>query len=207
MTKEQAQPPSRTGLDTDAVVRAALELLDEKGADAVSVRGTAERLGVRMNTVLWHAKTKARLLELMADAIVAEVPLDRLPTAWDERVAELALRYRRALLAHRDGAALVTGTYAAEPATLRFAEVMVGALLEGGLPEREAAWACWTVLHFVLGLTQEEQALPAADGDRFERALDAGAYPSLVRVAPHLSDASFDDRFDYGITRVLQSLR
>ncbi|MFI9650341.1 TetR/AcrR family transcriptional regulator C-terminal domain-containing protein [Streptomyces sp. NPDC052040] len=84
---------------------------------------------------------------------------------------------------------------------------MVGALLEGGLPEREAAWACWTVLYFVLGLTQEEQALPTADGERFERALATGVHPSLVRVAEHLGDASFDDRFHYGLGRILRSLR
>ncbi|MFI6768028.1 TetR/AcrR family transcriptional regulator C-terminal domain-containing protein [Streptomyces sp. NPDC050355] len=206
MTKKQERPATRTRLDTRTVVRAALDLLDEKGADAVSVRGTADRLGVRMNTVLWHAKTKTRLLELMADAIIAEAPLDALPSAWDERVAALARRYRRALLTRRDGAAIVTGTYAAEPATLRFAEAMVEALLAGGLPEREAVWACWTVVYFALGLTQEEQALSTADGERFTQALAAGVYPSLARTAPHLRDASFDDRFEYGLTRILRSL-
>ncbi|MFJ9593976.1 TetR/AcrR family transcriptional regulator [Streptomyces virginiae] len=55
----------------------ALELLDERGAEGVSVRGVADRRGVRMNTVLRHTKSKARLLELMADAIVDEVPLRR----------------------------------------------------------------------------------------------------------------------------------
>lgn len=210
MTKKQTRTAAGPRLDTRAVVRAALELLDDKGADAVSVRGTADRLGVRMNTVLWHAKTKARLLELMADAIVAEAPLDALPAAWDERVAELARRYRRALLAHRDGAAIVTGTYAAEPATLAFAETMVGALLDAGLPAREAAWACWTVLYFVLGLTQEEQAATgtAADPERFTQALAsaAGDFPSLGLAAPYLTDTSFEDRFTYGLSRILRSL-
>lgn len=90
MTKDQASgnDGGRTKLGPEAVVRAALGLLDERGADAVSVRGTADRLGVRMNTVLWHAKTKSRLLELMADAIAAEVPLDGLPDDWAERVRE-----------------------------------------------------------------------------------------------------------------------
>ncbi|MFJ2214559.1 TetR/AcrR family transcriptional regulator C-terminal domain-containing protein [Streptomyces sp. NPDC101062] len=207
MTKKQPGDPGRTRLDPAAVARAALDLLAEKGADAVSVRAVADRLGVRMNTVLWHVKTKAGLLDLMADAIVAAMPLDGLPEPWDERVRELTARYRRALLAHRDGAAIVAGTYAAEPATLRSAEAMVTALRAGGLGEREAAWACFTLVYYVLGLTQEEQAAPDAVGDRLARALATGEYPELSRGVPHLTEATFDERFDYGLELILRSLR
>ncbi|MBC3840588.1 TetR family transcriptional regulator [Streptacidiphilus sp. 4-A2] len=207
MTKNQAPASARPRLDPDSVVRAALDLLDEKGADAVSVRGTAERLGVRMNTVLWHAKTKARLLELMADAIVGQIPLEQLPEPWDERVRELARRYRRGLLAHRDGAVVVAGTYAAEPATLGLADAMVAALLSGGLDERQATWAFWTIQYLTLGLTQEEQALAAQDGAHtLAPALAPGGYPSLSRVAAHLEDTAFDERFEFGLTLILRSL-
>ncbi|KOY53236.1 TetR/AcrR family transcriptional regulator C-terminal domain-containing protein [Streptomyces sp. XY332] len=183
----------------EGVVRAALELLDDRGAEAVSIRGVADRLGVRMNTVLWHAKSKARLLELMADAIVAEVSLADLPGQWQERVRELARRYRRALLSHRDGAVIVAGTHAAEPGTLSFADTMVEALLSGGLDERAAAWTCWTIVYFVLGLAQEEQTAARADGDDLVDALAPGGYPALSRVVAHLRDASFDERFEYGL--------
>lgn len=208
MTKNQAPPSSRTRLDPDTVVRAALELLDEKGADAVSVRGTADRLGVRMNTVLWHAKTKARLLELMAEAIVGGISLAELPEPWPDRVAELARRYRRCLLAHRDGAAIVAGTYAAEPATLGFADVAIEALLGGGLDERQAAWAFWSIQYLTLGLTQEEQSLAAqGDGEHsLTGALAAGSYPSLARVAAHLEDTAFDERFEFGLSLILRTL-
>lgn len=205
MTKKQVEEsaPGQTRLGPGAVVRAGLELLDEKGADGLSIRGIADRLGVRMNTVLWHAKTKARLLELMADAILAEVPVEGLPEPWEPRVRELFHRYRRALLAHRDGARIVAGTYAAEPATLRFAELLVEALLAGGLREREAVWTCWTLVYFTLGLAREEQALPDARGPALARRLGAGEYPALSRAAHHVEDTSFDERFDYGISRIL----
>ncbi|MCP9980723.1 TetR/AcrR family transcriptional regulator [Actinomadura madurae] len=188
MTKSQAD-----------VVRAALRVLDEHGAGEVSMRAIARRLGVRMNTVLWHVKSKARLEELMADAIVAGVSLDGLPEHWRERAAEIARRYRRALLAHRDGAAVVAGTYAAEPATLDIAEALVAALLDGGLPDREAAWTCWSLIYLVLGLTQEEQALP----DRSIRDLAVGRRPALQRVFPVLAEESFDERFEFGIAKLL----
>ncbi|MFD5829231.1 TetR/AcrR family transcriptional regulator C-terminal domain-containing protein [Lentzea sp. NPDC060358] len=186
MTKSQAD-----------VVRTALEILDEHGAEAVSMRAIAHRLDVRMNTVLWHVKTKARLEELMADAIVAGVSLSGLPRDGRERAAEIARRYRRALLAHRDGAAVVAGTYAAEPATLDTAEALVAALLDGGMAEREAAWTCWSLIYFVLGLAQEEQASP--DGSRVP---EVGERASLRRVLPFLTE-EFDGRFEFGVAKLL----
>ncbi|ANZ40208.1 transcriptional regulator [Lentzea guizhouensis] len=188
MTKSQAD-----------VVRTALEILDERGVGAVSLRAIAQRLDVRMNTVLWHVKTKARLEELMADAIVAEVSLTGLPDDWRERVVEIARRYRGALLAHRDGAVVVAGTYAAEPATLDVAEAVVAALLEGGLSERDAAWTLWDVVYFVLGLTQEEQALPGRSAD----GLVVGERPALRRVLPVLTEESFDERFEFGLAKLV----
>ncbi|WDM14033.1 TetR/AcrR family transcriptional regulator C-terminal domain-containing protein [Streptomyces lavenduligriseus] len=204
MTKKQADAERGPRLDAGAVVRTALELLDENGLDALSTRAVADRLGVRMNTVLWHVKTKARLLELMADAVVGQAPLDRLPDAWDDRARELVRRYRHALLARRDGAALVTGTYPAEPHTLRFAEALVGALLDGGMTEREAAWTMWALVYFTLGLAQEEQsaAVRPRDGS-LARAVSADTHPALYRTLAHLGAESFDARFEFGLDAIL----
>lgn len=208
VTKKQAQAPARPRVSPEAVVQAALGLLDERGVEAVSMRAIADRLGVRMNTVLWHAKTKDRLGELMADAIVGTAGLDGLPDDWAECVRELARRYRRALLAHRDGARVVTGTYSAEPATLGFAERMIQALLDGNLAEREASWACWTIVYFTLGLVQEEQALHTADSAQLLPELSAAQYPALSRVAQYLTAdrEDFEQRFTFGISLILNSL-
>ncbi|MEV5978381.1 TetR/AcrR family transcriptional regulator C-terminal domain-containing protein [Streptomyces sp. NPDC052114] len=204
MTKRQASEERGARLDPGTVIRAALELMDEKGLDALSTRAVADRLGVRMNTVLWHVKTKARMLELMADAVVGEIPLTGLPDPWDERVRELARRYRNALLAHRDGAALVVGTNAAEPGTLRFADALVGALLDGGLGEREAAWTTWTITYLALGLTQEEQATARQSLEgRLAGAVSGTAHPALHRTLAHLGAESFGERFEFGLSAIL----
>ncbi|MET9559798.1 TetR/AcrR family transcriptional regulator C-terminal domain-containing protein [Streptomyces tauricus] len=204
MTKRQASEDRAPRLDPATVIRAALELLDEKGLDVLSTRAVADRLGVRMNTVLWHVKSKARMLELMADAVIGEAPLDGLPADPDERVRELARRYRRALLAHRDGAALVVGTYAAEPHTLAFADALVTALLDSGLDDRDAAWTTWTIIYLALGLTQEEQAAPAGPlKDGLANAVSRTAHPALHRVLHHLDAPSFDERFEFGLSAIM----
>ncbi|WP_043684479.1 TetR/AcrR family transcriptional regulator C-terminal domain-containing protein [Streptomyces xylophagus] len=191
-------------LDPATVIRAGLDLLDEKGLDAVTTRAVADRLGVRINTVQWHVKTKARMIELMADAVIGEIPLTDLPADPADRARELARRFRRGLLSHRDGAALVVGTYAAEPGTLRFAEALVEALLKCGLGDREAAWTSWAVVYFALGLTQEEQAVDQRPlGDILARAISGTTHPALHRVAGHLAPGAFEERFEFGVDAIL----
>ncbi|RMB79398.1 TetR/AcrR family transcriptional regulator C-terminal domain-containing protein [Streptomyces shenzhenensis] len=105
---------------------------------------------------------------------------------------------------HRDGAALVVGTYAAEPHHLRLAETLVTALLDSGLDEREAAWTTWTVIYFTLGLTQEQQAAEHQPlDDRLANAVSRTTHPALHRVLDHLSPGTFDDRFEYGLAAIL----
>jgi AcrR family transcriptional regulator len=185
----------------DVLVRAAMDLLDESGLDAVTLRSVAARVGVRNNTVCWHVKTKARLRDLMADAVLAEVDTASLPEQWRDRVLTLAARYRQALLKHRDGGRLVTATPTPEPAALKVTETLVTALLDGGLPEPAAAWTCWTILHFTLGLVQEEQGTPAA----IEPAVSAGHYPALTKVLPFITGTEFESRFRYGLELLLDS--
>jgi TetR/AcrR family tetracycline transcriptional repressor len=207
VTKKQAGRPAGAGLTPAAVVRTALEVLDDQGWDGVSTRAIADRLGIRMNTVLWHVKSKSRLRELMADAIVDTVSLHDLPRAWDDRVAEIARRYRRALLSHRDGAVVVAGTYAAEPGTLRVAEALVAALLESRAARRDVAWTTWTIVYYILGLAQEEQGVNTALADRLSEAVSSTTHPALHLVLGDMEVAAFDERFEFGLSLILDALR
>lgn len=189
------------------IVRTALGLLDDQGADAVSLRAVADRVGVRLNTISWHVKTKARLLELMADAILADLSTADLPRGWCPRLPELTRRYRAALLAHRDGARIVAGTYAAGEHTLRAAEAFVACLLDAGLTERDAAWVYWSIVYFTLGLTQEEQDAPGAVGPTLQDTVTASTYPALSRTLPHLDIGSFHERFEFGLDLIVGSLQ
>ncbi|OON77989.1 TetR/AcrR family transcriptional regulator C-terminal domain-containing protein [Streptomyces tsukubensis] len=203
MTKKQVKEAATDRLTRGAVIDAALQVLEERGLDGLSTRAVADRLGVRMNTVLWHVKTKARMLDLMADTVLGTVGYDALPANALSRAQELSGRYRRALLAHRDGAALVAGTYPAEPHTLRFADHLVEALIAAGADERQAAWTAWTVNYFVLGLAQEEQSAPDLHDDRLNRAVTSDEHPALHRVVDHLRAGSFEDRFAFGLDAIL----
>jgi len=184
----------------DDVIAAAFATLEQEGLEGLSLRGVARALGAHLNSVSWYVKTKASLIEKMADAIVGSVNVDDLPADPVERVRTVVGRYRRAMLSHRDGGRLVAGTYTSTDRTLRVAEVIVGGLLDAGYAEDEAARLCWALVYFTLGLTQEQQTTPPAK----EPDTPWEAYPALAKVGPSLLvHDSYDQRFAFGVARLL----
>jgi AcrR family transcriptional regulator len=83
------------------------------------MRKLAAQLSVQAGALYWHFKHKQALLDAMADAVLAEAAGPASQGTWEEQLAELGSRLRRAFLARRDGARVVAGTFTAEPNTLR----------------------------------------------------------------------------------------
>lgn len=117
-------------LSRSAIAKAAVGILDDYGLADVSMRRVAASLGVAPGALYWHVENKQELLSAMADIIVSPV-VER--TFADPREACSALR--SALLAHRDGAEVVSAA-AAQP-TSRIFEALVTAI-SGSFPEQSS---------------------------------------------------------------------
>ncbi|MFL0179233.1 TetR/AcrR family transcriptional regulator C-terminal domain-containing protein [Mycobacterium sp. SMC-15] len=206
MTKNQGVVRARAGLGVEDVVRAAFEVLDRQGIAKLSTRAIATELSVSMNTVMWHIGTKARLLELMADALVAEVETDPLRGDWRQRAAQLLGGLRQAMLRYRDGALVVAGTFPVLPSTLAFGDQLIAVLLSGGAASKPAAWTAWNLFYFTLGLVQEEQRAPDTLPDALQDVVDETEFPSLHAVLDDFLSADYDARFRFGIDQILGAL-
>jgi TetR/AcrR family tetracycline transcriptional repressor len=145
-------------LHREDVLAGALTLLDAEGLDGLTMRKLAAQLGVQAGALYWHFKHKQALLDAMADALLAEADGPPPQGTWEQQLAELGGRLRRALLGHRDGARVVAGTFTAEPNTLRIGAVSVEILRSAGVPADRAGWAGFSLGYFVLGHCIEEQA-------------------------------------------------
>jgi AcrR family transcriptional regulator len=62
----------KPSLSLDDIVTTAIEIADEEGVDAVSMRRIAERLGVGAMTLYTYVPAKTDLLDLMYDRVVGE---------------------------------------------------------------------------------------------------------------------------------------
>lgn len=193
------------GLTYDQVLSTAMDVLDEGGIGALSLRRVAGRLGVRPNTIAWHIKDKATLLQAMSDHLMRGCADEPLPEEPYERIRLLLTRCREALLSRRDGGRLVVeGFDLTRPNHLAFAEALSGALIGAGRTPREAAWSSWTLMNLTLGLVQEQQSIPGRKPAFHAQAIDVSRHPALAQTLPFLNAEDFDARFEKSLDLILR---
>ena len=160
-------------------------MLDAEGLDGVTTRKLAARLGVQSPTLYWHLPNKAALVTAIADAILDQEFGDMSPPEpdqhWQDWLSGLAERLRRALLAHPDGARVIS----ASQLSLNMAaisELAMSTLVARGIPLQQARVIVLTVERFTVGHVLEEQApRPGAEALRdFDMAAFAEQHPTVV---------------------------
>lgn len=174
----------RSRLTRDDVLRAALDLLNETGIDALSTRKLAERLGVQSPTLYWHFKSKAALLDAMSQAVLLESRAREAPAAserWQDWLLADGRSFRHALLAYRDGARLHAGTRPGE-AQRESIEARLQLLCAAGFEPGPATLLMMSVGRFVVGWVLEEQSAQAPDAPPSStlKGPDAAQYPLLA---------------------------
>ena len=172
-------------LDRQRIVTEALALLDAEGLDGVTLRKLAARLGVQQPTLYWHLPNKAALVTALAERVLEQEFAELAPPApdvlWQDWLRDLAERLRRALLAHPDGARVLS----ASQLSLKMAaisELAMSTLVTCGVTLRQARVIVLTVERFTVGHVLEEQA-PRPDTDAlsgFDMAAFAEQHPTVI---------------------------
>jgi TetR/AcrR family transcriptional regulator, tetracycline repressor protein len=203
------------GITRERIVATALELLDDKGMDALTVRALATRLDVRAPALYWHVRNKQELLDEMATEVMRRVTgaLAALPpgAGWRDDLAAYAHVLRAEYLRHRDGARIFSGTRITDPDVVRMKEPWFERWTAYGWKPADADDAVDVITAFVVGFVIEEQERrqsAEADPTRYSVTLrDAwlGEGTSLVKEAGHLQDDG-DQRFDRHLGIVLDGL-
>jgi TetR/AcrR family tetracycline transcriptional repressor len=194
------------------VIAAAVELLDEVGLEGLTTRALAQRLGVRAGALYWHVESKQALLDAITDRIAAELVAEEPPTGtWQERLASYAHRLRRVMLAHRDGARLISaGPSALSRHALAYADQVMGVLRSGGASLPTAASGADTMFSYVTGFALQEQAMSQLAVDEqamaeFIGSLDMAALPNFAEWAPQLRIAR-QEPFEAGLAIIVSGL-
>jgi AcrR family transcriptional regulator len=207
--------PGRRGLDRNAILHAAFDMLSGVGEVGFSVRKLASRIGVDPMTILHHFGSKEELLRGLADRALATIEMP-LPSAdWRTDLRNVAAVQRD--LAHRHPRLfhLHFRFHASGPTAHAFSEVIYRALRRAGLPDSEAASLGLGFYAFILGyaLAEAEGLLrPMTDDDEAElRTFDPMACPAMLALIPALKaldgDAAFNASVDAFIDGVSLSVQ
>nr|WP_198429041.1 TetR/AcrR family transcriptional regulator C-terminal domain-containing protein [Nocardia bovistercoris] len=179
------------------VVDGAIAILDGYGLADLTMRRLAASLQVQPGALYWHFPNKQALLGAVADRILTPMD-DPVTTAdWPDQLTELAHRLRDCLLAYRDGAELVSATYASRLTTSKGRERMVSAVLRAGMPRQEAESTAYTLLYYVLGHTVDEQSRIQMDS--------AGALPETTSPLDETTNPTA--RFDFALNLFVGGIR
>ena len=201
--KGTSRPRGRRGLDKNAILDAAFDMLSRDGEACFSVRKLGSRIGIDPMTVLHHFGSKDELLRRIADRALASVE-PPLPSAnWRADLHHVAGAYRDLAQRHPRLFHLHFRFHATGPADHASSEVVYRALRGAGLPDAEAAGLGLAFYAFILGyaLAEAEGLLrPISDEEEAELlALDPHAYPATLALIPAFKALDRDAAFDAAV--------
>jgi AcrR family transcriptional regulator len=151
----------RRSLTEEEILDAALNLLDDGGPDAASVRAIAARVGVAPNAVYTYFPDKAAVNTALVERLLGEVDHDAFADRqrpWRERVEALALELRERLSAHPGAVSLTVGGRLDGPNALTLNERLLQLLGDAGLDPIDAARASYLLVVYIFGSLAREVA-------------------------------------------------
>jgi TetR/AcrR family tetracycline transcriptional repressor len=202
-------------LSREAILTAALRIVDDEGIDALTMRRLAATLGVNPMSLYHHLPNKAAVLAGLAELVFAELEFPDPGNAveWQDQVKDAARAYRNALRAHPNLALqILSDTTAVSAVVVVTVEPFYRALDRGGLPARKIVEAVNTLIDFIHGFLLGEVAVRADTFDLAPElltrvaALPEGRAPTLARVVSELGAEGLAYDFDGGFESALEIL-
>lgn len=203
-------------LNRERLVAAAFDLVDEEGAEALSMRTLAARVDRQVSSLYNHVAGRGELIEAMRARIVEGI--DIVPfvdadggadggeaSSWDIALERWARSYLRAFAAHPNLIRLLATTSIRDRSTYAMYDSIVAGLERGGWPEGQVIAVIRTVEAHVLGSALDI----VAPGDMLDQ----------TSVDPHFSHvrSALDPRnaaaygataaFELGLTALIDGLR
>lgn len=213
----------KPGLSVERIVRAAIEIADADGLEALSMRRVADRLGVGAMSLYTYVPGKAELVDLMLDTVLGEAALsgpDDATGGWRAGLESYA----------REGWRLYHG----HPWVLRvpFSRGLMGpnqtAMLDSalravsgiGLDEGEMVAVFGVVAGYVQGAARtsveaarEEKDTGITDeqwwtthGPLMAEYIDQDRYPTLTSIRDWGAFDETDAAFEFGLQRILDGI-
>jgi len=210
MRRAAGRPP----VAPDRIVAMALQIVDEEGAEALSMRALAERLGSGTATLYRHFGNRAELVAQVVDHMFGLVELDdrQLASAsWQQSLRAVAHGTFHALGRHGNAARLLAEQIPVGPNAMALRKHCVTVMLKAGFEASMATSACVTLARYIFGLAiqlnHENGAGGPPDGESAAalRGMDPAQIPAVLSIAEPWP-VPVEEVFSFGLDLILAGL-
>ena len=203
--RSRRERPAKPALSRAGIIAAALTILRDEGLAKVTMRRIAAALDTGPASLYVYVHNTEDLHAQILDALLGDVAA---PASgdWRVRLEATLVAYRNVLFTHPEIARMALSTQPSGPHYLALVETLLALLVEGGVPDRDAAWAVDLLLLYPTAVATERTSRtgPAEARDRSALAAqvataDPVRYPTLARLGDDLLSGAGPDRFTYGL--------
>ncbi len=210
----QSPSPEPTGsagpLTREAIVDAALRLVDRESMEALTMRGVARELGRAPMSLYRHVADHDGLVLLVMEQLTEAVDLADHGDDWRRTLTESVTRLRDLFVRYPGIIQMGISTGIRTEGMLRRLDSIVGALRLAGLTAPQTARAHRALFALAFGDAALQRSIDALSDDpswmsRFgEHA--AEDFPNLMAVAPAWDDLDHDAGFEFALQRLLDGI-
>ncbi len=213
--RSRRERPAKPALTRQGIVDAALTILRDEGLDKVTMRRIAAALDTGAASLYVYVRDTedlhVQILDALLGPISEEVPTDG---TWQERLKKLLTRYSLVLFEYPEMARMAMSTQPSGPSYLSLLDQILALLQEGGVADREAAWAVDLLLLFATATAVEHGTSRPSGQTAAEEsahsiraaATDTDQYPHIARLGEELLSGPGPDRFAWGVDVLLAGI-
>ena len=206
-TEIEAGVPTRVPLTRERVLQTAVDLADQGGVEALSMRKLAHALDVVPMALYRHIANKDELLGGLVDVVIGEIDPPLEGADWKTAMRERILSARRALMSHPWASRVMESRSTPTPVVLAYMDSMIGMLRTGGFSLDLTHHVLHAMGSRIFGFTQElfndtTDTDPSAEAAMWEAM--AGTYPYIYEIFATISHddrsvvgAGCDDQFEF----------
>ncbi|TDB39642.1 MAG: TetR/AcrR family transcriptional regulator [Actinobacteria bacterium] len=209
------QTTSRPPLSRDRVLTAAMEIADEHGVGALTMRKVASRLGVEAMSLYNHVANKDDILDGMTDRVAEQFDLPEDACSWREAMRRRAVSAHRVFAEHPWAPALFDSRGSSGPSALRYYDWVLGVLMRAGFSIDDAPRAFSLLDSYIYGFGIQQFNFSAGSDESPEQRAEAmlafippEEFPYLHRMASHAMRTGYDAEsdFEFGLEIILDGL-
>src|SRR6267378_6095144 len=208
-----ARPKARVRLDKDRVLRAAIQIADESGIEALSMRRLAQELGVEAMSVYYYVANKDEILDGILNLVSTEFEPAAGGPDWKAALRRSAVSAHDVLMRHPWACNLMMSVKRVAPARMRYMESLLRRLREAGFSPNMTHHAYHALDSHIIGSTLWEAGYSSnkdlEDVAKTFVAKTIKEYPYLAEHAEqHITRPKRKDvpEFEFGLDLILDGL-